>query len=747
MIKLKSIKFFEATNFGAESLDEILSKVQNVTKYNLIKLCANSFGAFTRVVEEIPGSGKELKPSRNMIIQFKGFLLVETDANQNYAEAILRAAKPWLKAVGFDDAAVLEVCSIYSAEECARVYCDGVRNVEAVNYYGGWTAVSSDGHVMQINLEAARKQYGEEYAEELSHKIFRYLRKYRKNTAIFKLRCIKFVNGYIFKLLPTSKALDLLLEGREVNAFFEHVKEVEEVRVRSLRHDMPAFKKKWTQIMLVVHEFFVTYRVIVSPAYDLPKVIFVNGPELAKESKKQFVAMITPIPLHISSDKVAAEVCRNITEDTLNIASVCEKVRGEYIELVERRRNAARTYLCLLATGFTHAEDERYARNCYNWERFNYTRLGQRNIYSLYKNNPGLARELGILVGTTLYPFLYLLVLQHPKITPSWLIEFEVVGEDGQEYGLREGGEFVVSEKSRNGFVNSQQVISLNQKSKDLFRDIQDLTKQAREYLKSIGDDSWRYLLLSGNGLSKPSRIKLLRNISDYRLKCPLRIALGNFFRDDKRIKLSRIGFRSFRVNVAVMRFLDSGDAYAMAEDLGHAGTGQDDLKEYLPLEIRQYFSNRRDRFFHNAFIFEAMQESAYLIDALDFETLEELDDFLKRHKLKPLPDSISLRAFIQEYYPDNAPPNSSRAVIPVSPALCTTLITLADVVNECKMHGEMIRDEALNWFHTANLMKTVVNLHDSGQIATCSNEVISIMKAAKHLPELATRLRPLVLA
>jgi hypothetical protein len=139
------------------------------------------------------------------------------------------------------------------------------------------------------------------------------------------------------------------------------------------------------------------------------------------------------------------------------------------------------------------------------------------------------------------------------------------------------------------------------------------------------------------------------------------------------------------------------------------------------------------------------MQDSVYLVNALDFNTLEELDAFLKHYRLKPMPDSVSLRAFIQEYYSESAPANSSRAVIPVSPALCTTLITLADVVEECQARGETIKDAALNWFHAASLMRTVVNLHDSGQIAICSNEVISTFKAAKHLPELATKLRQLV--
>ncbi|MFJ4115188.1 hypothetical protein ACIPV9_02015 [Pseudomonas psychrophila] len=747
MIKLRSIKFFGMPNLGSELLDQIRDQPHQIKMFTTLELCAHLFDAFLSVTDEVSKSAQVIRLSKTTLMQFRGFLLVETDANVNYTEVIFRVAKPWLKGIGFDEATVIEVSLIGSADESIRVYLAGRRSQQALDYYEGWTAVSSDGHEMLIDLELARKQYGAKYADDFSNKIFRYLRKFKKSTALYKLSNIKFISDYMFHFLPAQEALDLLLDSGEVNAFFDHIKEVEELRVRSLGNNLPAFKKRWAQIVLVVYEFFVTYKVFAAPAYDLSKVIFVSGPELAQPTKQQLVAMITLMPLHISSDKVAAQVCRDITEDTLNIANVCEQVRQQTLALVNSRKKAANSYRDNLKTGFESKDDERFARYCYNWEIYNYSRLGKRNKYTLYEQESDLASKLGLLTGTTLIPLLYLLVYQHPQITPSWLIKFEMTGSNGQEYGVRDDGSFVVSEKSRMGFLNAQQVINLNPKSKSLFRDIQELTKQARAYLKSIGDDSWRYLLLGRHrGVSYPGRINKLDKFSEnMHVTCPLTIALKKFCESDTRVVLSRIGLRPFRVNVAVMRFFESGDAYAMAEDLGHTGAGEDDLKEYLPLEIRQYFSSRRTRFFDNALIFESMQDSVYLVNALDFNTLEELDAFLKHYRLKPMPDSVSLRAFIQEYYSESAPANSSRAVIPVSPALCTTLITLADVFEECQARGETIKDAALNWFHVASLMRAVVNLHDSGQIAICSNEVISTFKAAKHLPELATKLRQLV--
>lgn len=623
MIKLRSIKFFGMPNLGSELLDKIRDRAHEIKMFTTVELCAHLFDAFLIVIEEVPTSAEVIKFSKTTLMQFRGFLLVETDANVNYTEAMFRVAKPWLKGVGFDEATVSEVSVIGSADESIRIYLAGRRNQQALAYYEGWKAFSSDGHEMLIDLELARKQYGAKYADDFSNKIFRYLRKFKKSTALYKLSNIKFIFDYMFHFLPTQAALDLLLDRGEVNAFFDHIKEVEELRVRSLGNKLPAFKKRWAQIVLVAHDFFVTYKVFAAPAYDLSRVVFVSGPELAQPTKQQLVSMITPIPLHIASDKVAAQVCRDISEDTLNIAKVCEKVRQQTLALVDRRKQAANAYRENLKIGFESKDDERFARYCYNWETYNYSRLGKRNKYTLYEECPGLAEKLGLLTGTTLIPLLYLLVYQHPKITPSWLIKFEMTGSDGQDYGVRDDGSFVVSEKSRMGFFNAQQVINLNPKSKALFRDIQELTKQARAYLKSIGDDSWRYLLLGRHrGFSYPGRINKLDKFSEnMHVTCPLTIALKKFFESDTRVALNRIGLRPFRVNVAVMRFFESGDAYAMAEDLGHTGTGDDDLKEYLPLEIRQYFSSRRTRFFDNALIFESMQDSVYLVSALDFNT------------------------------------------------------------------------------------------------------------------------------
>ncbi|WP_156043944.1 hypothetical protein [Pseudomonas mandelii] len=747
MIYLRSIKFFGVSDFFSAPMERLRINHSEFPMFDTIETCVCLFDAFMKVTGRDLMALEPLNLDVLLLKTFKGFLLVETDASNNYIEVMFRLSKPLFESIGFDDFEFVAVVGDVVKNECVSIYLAETRSQEVINYYQGWQVFSSDGHLMHIDLVLCHKLYGDQYSRDVYRKIQRYIRRYIKATALFKLANIKFVFSYMLHFLPSLEATSLLAEGQEVNYFFEHVKRVEELRVRELKMDMPSFKKRWAQVMLVVHEFFVTYKIMSTPAYKLPKVTFTPGPKLAVSSTVDLVQMITPIPSHIGCDKDAAKICRDITEDVENIVTICERVRAKILTLVQKRICEAENYQKQLGEGFEDYPAERYARACYNWEKYNYSRLSRRDKYALYSGQPGIAEKMGLLNGTTLLPFLFLLVYQHPQITPSWLLKFELFGSDGQQYGLKEDGSFAVSEKSRRGFVNAQQVIGLNTKSKAIFADIQSLTQQARDYLRSIGNDDWRFLLLGKHrGFSVQRRITKLDRIDEgMHVTCPLTIELVKLFKCDERDIVKRIGLRPFRINVAIMRLFQTGDEFAMSEDLGHVGSGDDDLKSYVPLALKQYFSNSRTRLFHNAFIFEAMKDSPYLIEALDFADLDELDNFLTAHRLKPLPDSMSLKAFMMEENFGSDDLDSSRAVVTVSEALCTVLLTLADVVKECRSSGLTIKDVASTWYHTAELVKVMVSLHDKGQISTCSPKVIKIFKGSSYSDKLANRLRDLV--
>lgn len=749
MILIRDAKFFGLSIFQESSLDFLRVRKESIPMYTSFELAVCLFDMFIRItqVAALNDGDEGVVYDETLAKAFKGFLISDTNATANYAEALMRIAVPWFVSIGFKRKSLQSALRKGCNSECVELYGRLDKDKKLIAYYEGWHASSNDDHLMHLDLVLCLEVYGRTYTDELHEKIQRYLRRYKKNTAIFKWHCVKFVIESMCHFLPGATGLNLLQCGDEVNYFLEHVKDVEESRVIAVGNDRASFKRKWKQMMLVVNEFFVTYKLFTKPRKPLPLVRYREGPQQATDIKSQLVSMITPLPLHISNEKMAAKLCREITKDVEDIAAICESVRAETLSVVASRKRAAENYVADLEAGYESLEAERYARNCYNWEKYHYTRLGRQEKYALYGYQSGLAEEFGLLTGTTLIPFLLLLVCQHPQITPSWLIGFELFDRNGNYYGLKPDGSFAVSEKSRAGFANAQQIIGKNWESKALFSDIQVLTLQAREYLRSIGNDDWRYLLLGRHrGFSEPGRINKLDRIDEHlHVTCPLSIKLVEFYKEDKRQILGRIGLRPLRANVAVMRYLHTGDEHAMSEDLGHVGSGGDDLKGYLPLELREYFSSRRTRLFHNAYIFEAMQDSPYLVDALDFQTLEQLDDFLKYHRLKPLPDSLSLRAFVMDENLDENAVDTSRGVIPVSPVLCTVMVTLADVVDESKARGESVNDVALNWYHTANLIKVIANLHRTGQLATCSPEVVRIFESAEYSPVLAGKLRKLV--
>ena len=78
-----------------------------------------------------------------------------------------------------------------------------------------------------------------------------------------------------------------------------------------------------------------------------------------------------------------------------------------------------------------------------------------------------------------------------------------------------------------------------------------------------------------------------------------------------------------------------------MAEALGHKDYFPDLLDRYLPRPIREFFQERWIRIFQTGIIVEALKDSPYLLRASSFESMSDLDEFLRVHVLKKL-DTVS---------------------------------------------------------------------------------------------------------
>lgn len=100
------------------------------------------------------------------------------------------------------------------------------------------------------------------------------------------------------------------------------------------------------------------------------------------------------------------------------------------------------------------------------------------------------------------------------------------------------------------------------------------------------------------------------------------------------------VSLRNIRKSRGLQIYIETHSIRAVADALGHKEANLRTLSSYLPEPLMDYFNARWVRIFQNAIIFEALKDSPYLFDALDFNE-KALDDFLNNHSLGELPEQL----------------------------------------------------------------------------------------------------------
>jgi len=264
-----------------------------------------------------------------------------------------------------------------------------------------------------------------------------------------------------------------------------------------------------------------------------------------------------------------------------------------------------------------------------------------------------MAKSIGVPRSYSLEPFMYLLIKEHPTITESFLTGLELYDKNGKLVAIEETDNcsYLIGYKKRKGGDKSLQRIKLNDISKTLINQVLDITEKARDYLKSINDDNYRFLFLSTRiGFSKPTKITTIFNplradsAREERITQVVNSLYGNIKgserdfdkeKEDALKLIKKLSMTKFRATVAVQIFLKTKSAKKMAEELGHELYKPELLSHYLPEPLLQFFQSRWIRIFQKGLICEATKNTPYQLRASNFSTMDELDEFLNNHALK----------------------------------------------------------------------------------------------------------------
>jgi hypothetical protein len=434
--------------------------------------------------------------------------------------------------------------------------------------------------------------------------------------------------------------------------------------------------------------------------------------------------LITDIPLQFSDEEAVQILFGEIQRDIDHIEAWAT---AHYLKLrlaIEGREELAKSgqprdiqSLGCNANGYKHLvsphNPNRHANAAATFVKFGYET--QQDVDIRLRYPPPLSEtslRLGLPPSDALLPLLTLLVIDHPILTNSFLENCELFDRSGRRVGLdvTDAGTYLVGQKGRKGPRLAQQEVLLTQRSVEVMQCLLASTQPLRDYLKARGDDNWRYLLLTaGKSFAYPLP---LRNISAKTITAPQVAKLAREIGEANGVNLEtsqnlakRFSLSSLRASVAVRIYIRTGSVDEMAKALGHTEYKASLIEHYLPAPILLFFKERWIRIFQNGLVIEALKDSPYLLQATGFQTLKEVDEFLKHHAFKSL-----------EQTEGKAPAEIdtiNEIVFGVSRGVLAVLIALSDAVVRAK---GAVRAEANYWASIAVRLLGFIESEKSGR-------------------------------
>ena len=607
-------------------------------------------------------------------------------------------------------------------------------------YYEGWETPSKDGYSIFWHLHGFYNAYGPKLTEQLWKTIKRQCYKEKGSTAHRTSSTLNIILTHIIELCPTRKELNLAGKSLHINDFIVNLYCARLLEITTRGLCTKSFHLSWSTYLKIIQRYIINSGIWSEPAYELfcppyhSSSTHAGTHERLDQKGNSFNdKLVTNIPLSFSDDDAINSLLISIQSDINHVVTLCQQLVDKIkYSAVKRKTHAAKGKIKPFIRGNCYhprKDDSDYVdmsfseNQCATWEYYGYDYPGRTltDFLQLRGKHKQFATDYGVLCNDTLYPFLYLLVNEHPIITESWLLNFELFNKHGKQIGFRQSGTtwIATSIKPRRGSAKAQQTITLNDVSKSLLDDLIELTAKERHWLQAQGKDDWRYLLLTkAKPFSAPSKCKRLHPVSDNSLKnSQLITALSTSTETidcDKALSICKnLSLTTFRASCGVQVYLNTHSVKAMSEALGHNKYNPRLLSSYLPEPILRFFQDRWVRVFQNAIIYEAMKDSENLFDAVDFNA-EELDEFLRNHRLKPLPTHLITGQVsdLTENIESSDEVLDGNAIIPVSAPILRVLNGIIELIDSANDH--VINPIAVQWYETARFVTDTIETNCS---------------------------------
>ncbi|AZS27483.1 hypothetical protein DYL72_20310 [Vibrio anguillarum] len=617
------------------------------------------------------------------------------------------------------------------AQSCIEKYEALPIHSERLEYLNGWTVTSQSRKTVLVNLDILYVRYGRNFSLKINGNLKAYALTQKTSTLNRKvLGFVSLLNSVaMLDTRGSVKSFEKLLSASHVHTTFYKAYQIQLTQCIAKGNDLYGFNRDFIDSIASYQSAFINTKTYPSPLKPLlkPDVKTVKNPPSfstgGKPSDSEKLIWFSNIPLHIKDEEAIDIIEIRLSRVMGFMRQAFDRHFEKLKELQSRNEKLRNEGLVKPLLGNQGGSGERRRSfsiggedlantiaTFYHYGINGYTG-GEYNAFLGFVGDTGaLSKELNLPTNSTLLTLTTLLVMEHPKITPSWLQKLQLFDEYGKKCGYFQSGEQYIlsSEKERRGRNLAQQDVILNEYSKSIIDFIIEHTQLAREHLKSIGNPDWKYLLLTCSlyrAVKPTSKHELYR-----RHQSRLRdlFSYSNQILDDDSLSSEEIELisstsihRVVRRHKGLQIYLETRSQSAVADALGHKEVQPQLLESYLPKPLMEFFTERVVRQFQKAIILKAMEGSLYLLDAVNM-SYEEMEEFLENHGIADIPD-LNAKAF-ENSTSDTELSLFDSIVFTVTVSLIQLLISIKKVIEGDSSKGELnFKDELVeHWYNCA---------------------------------------------
>lgn len=752
-----SLRFFPCIDkILAYSLTEIINEVSlsNSAALNLYSVFVDIMELNQECVENYSAIvllNSETKLNETFEL-FVGFVHAEFTLNRPTLASTIKDVRRFYERLAEPCGFTLKEVKVGHREEtddvrhCIHLYSNAEKNLEKIEYYNGWSVVDKSGHEHLLHISYLYDAYGKQFASKMHKSFSLYAIKNKKATAASAIKCLVKLWNTIAEMYPSLVALEKMMKGQTINKTFEDILGVSLANAHRSGHNINSFlTRTWPDNITYFNTLFIgTKGWYQQPAYPLIAPPFKLSTGLGESaistggglsSKKAKERLLLDIPLSVTDERALEIVHKRIDEHLLHVSTVNQLLMKDVMSRHDRNQN-------LLAEGKVKVVPSEIGGRSSQPMGIDYLPntiatfyhykflIGRGSKYlrdlGFFGKSAELTRQLNLPTKSLLFPFMMELVIEHPEITPSWLTSWELFDKSGNRVGYTKAGNLhvAVSYKSRKGAEKAQQVVTLNERSVEIVKNIIAITEFARSALKEKGGEDWRYMLITADGVSKtPMRLvnipsadtKVMSGYYNRLAQVVSHIGGGAILsKEDATALASRTHLRPVRSTKALSIYFETYSITAMQEALGHEKHDPELIRSYLPDEVLELFTNRWIRIFQNGIIYESMKDSDYLFDAVDITPIE-LSEFLKNHRLEDLNNHIKSGKIASESIeaePSDIAPFSELSLALSIPVL-QVLIAITEIIDNAKQNT-VIPIVMAEWYDVAKFITQHLELSRS---------------------------------